>query len=170
MKGYVLMEIGCVFRWKDFPFQKDGETKDRWFIYLGESKSDPLETNDHLIQVIIPTTTANVDLYAEWGDRNNRPHVIFDDKRGFGFACTCVLDLLHEPQALSKQDFNKYIAEGGIQEKGKISHEYLKFVYEAICSPVSGYSMKVKKDIRQNLNTAGITGLTMPSSPLRNRR
>jgi len=38
------MKTGSVFLWENYPLQKDGKSKDRWFVYLGETKPDPLET------------------------------------------------------------------------------------------------------------------------------
>ena len=69
------MKTGSVFCWKNYPFQKDGEPKDRWFVYLGEIKPDPLETNPELVAIIAPTTTAQVEFYEGGRERCAHPHV-----------------------------------------------------------------------------------------------
>jgi len=37
------MRVGDIYIWHSFPHQKDGEVKDRWFLFLGEVRNDPFD-------------------------------------------------------------------------------------------------------------------------------
>lgn len=163
------MKPGSVFLWENYPFQKDGESKNRWFVYLGETKPDPLETDPNMINIIAPTTTALVEFYEESRERHAHPHIKFEPLPKMGFTHVCILDLFYSPESSSRAVFQKYIDRGEIQVKGAISEGFLREIYEKICSPSSNtaYSQKLKLDIYHNLNAIGITGLSRPE---RNRR
>ena len=165
------MRIGNVFCWKNYPFQKDGETKDRWFICLGETKPDPLETNPELIAIIAPTTTAQVEYYEEGQERHTHPYIRFEPMPEMGFTRSCVLDLFYSPESPSKAVFQNYFNKGEIQTVGEIPENFLRAIYEKICSPsyMTAYSPKLKRDIHDNLNTIGITGLPLPERHKRKR-
>ena len=156
------MKTGSVFCWKNYPFQKDGEPKDRWFVYLGETKPDPLETNPELIAIIAPTTTAQVEFYEEGRERCARPYVKFEPLPELGFTRVCILDLSYSPESSSRAVFQRYINEGEILEKGALPQNALREIYEKICTAQSAYSPKLKLDIHNNLNVIGITGLSLP--------
>ena len=158
------MKTGSVFLWENYPFQKDGKPKDRWFVYLGETKPDPLETNPDLIAIIAPTTTALADFYEEGRERRLHPHIKFEPLPEFGFTHVCVLDLSYSPESSSKAVFQRYVNKGEIQVKGAIPASSLREIYGKICSPSSNsfYSYRLKLDIHHNLNAIGITGLPLP--------
>lgn len=165
------MQVGCVFLWGNYPFQKDGEVKNRWFIYLGESKSDPLETDEALIFVIAPTTTSLLDFYEEGCERCKHPYVRFEPLPEHGFTHPCVLDLAYPPAFLTRADFRSFMERGEIHEKGNLFAHDLKLIYEKLCSSSgSAYSYKLKQDIRSNLNALGITGLPQPVRKARKRK
>ena len=163
------MRTGSVFLWENYPFQKDGKPKNRWFVYLGETKPDPFETDPNLIAVIAPTTTAQAELYEEGQERHARPYIKFDPLPELGFTHTCILDLSYSPESSSKAVFQRYVDIGEIQLKGSIPESSLRKIFEKICSPYSAYSYKLKLDIHRNLNTIGITSLSLPERPGRRR-
>jgi len=37
------MRVGDIYIWHFYPHQKDGEVKDRWFLFLGEVRNDPFD-------------------------------------------------------------------------------------------------------------------------------
>jgi hypothetical protein len=155
------MRPGSVFLWKNYPFQEDREVKNRWFICLGEEKSDPLETNAELIFIIAATTTSQVEFYEEYRERGAHPHIKFDPRPDLGFTSSCILDLFFEPDVLAKAAFQKYVNQGEIEEKGLLSEAELRNVYEKICSS-SAYSPILKKTIQHNFRAVGIAGLAEP--------
>jgi hypothetical protein len=161
------MEIGGVFTWENYPNATDNKIKRRWFVYLGETKEDPFVKDDWKIYIIAITTTTQEQYYLDGGERHNNPHIKFKQEYGFGFASECILDLSFQPESSSRSIFLQNIRNGNIKQKGVISAEILKQIYDKICLS-RAYSYKIKQDIHQNLNANGIKGLSQP--PLRRRR
>ncbi|GHV31028.1 hypothetical protein FACS1894167_12750 [Synergistales bacterium] len=106
---------------ENYPYQKDHEVKDRWFVYLGEEKSDPLESNEELIRVIAVTTTAQIERYEAPDKRFERPHVKFEPRPDLRFTAPCVLDLSFNPDVLTKANFMKFMNQ--IEKKGGFQKE-----------------------------------------------
>jgi hypothetical protein len=48
------MRVGDIYIWHSYPHQKDGEVKDRWFLFLGEVRNDPFD-DDSAVYVVFPT-------------------------------------------------------------------------------------------------------------------
>jgi len=133
------MEIGTVFKWINYPEQRDGITKDRWFVYLGTSSklSTPLN-------VFIFTTTSKTKNF----------------KAGeFGFDVDCILDVFFFQNNWTLGEFEKYKKYFDI--KGKISNEKLKIIYGKILKENSIQKI-IKIDIKTNLNNIRIFGLERP--------
>jgi hypothetical protein len=69
------MDIGGVFTWKNYPSQRDGIIKTRWFICLGRVNDNPLETNDNLILLLAHTATTQLHYYGAGEERHMRPYM-----------------------------------------------------------------------------------------------
>lgn len=148
------METGTVFKWINYPKQKDGITKDRWFVYLGTSSilSKPLN-------VFIFTTTSKTNLYEPWDKRENKKNTINFKAGEFGFDVDCILDVFYFQNNWTLGEFEKY--KDNFDIKGKISDEKLKIIYEKILKENSIQKI-IKTDIRRNLNDIRIFGLKKP--------
>lgn len=145
------MKPGDVFWWKEFPFRrKGGETKPRWFIYLGDSGifSQP-------VFAFICTTTTQIDDFKRGGNRENHQRYFF--KKGeFPFEAECILDFDEPPFAdITKEDLEK---NPNIEIRGTLSPRVMREIYEGIYN-CRLYSPRVKRDVRESLNLVGITSL-----------
>lgn len=148
------MDTGTVFKWINYPKQRDGTIKDRWFVYLGTSSilSEPLN-------VFIFTTTSKKNLYEPWDKRENKKNTINFKAGEFGFDVDCILDVFYFQNNWTLGEFEKY--KDNFDIKGKISDEKLKIIYEKILKENSIQKI-IKTDIRRNLNDIRIFGLKKP--------
>jgi hypothetical protein len=148
------METGTVFKWINYPKQRDGITKDRWFVYLGTSSilSKPLN-------VFIFTTTSKTNLYEPWDKRENKKNTISFKAGEFGFDVDCILDVFYFQNNWTLGEFEQY--KDNFDIKGKISDEKLKIIYEKILKE-NRIQKIIKTDIRRNLNDIRIFGLKKP--------
>jgi hypothetical protein len=147
------MKVGTVFIWRDFPFQRDGIVKDRYFIYLGKSR-DP----DNPIMVFLFTATSQVHYYEEWGSRTGHNYIKFKSGQ-YCFTEDCIVDVDSIYNNLKETDFLNHTED--IEEKTVLTEFTLKRIYNLILK--SKYiSMKIKQDIHTNYNFDGITGLKNP--------
>ena len=80
--------IGTVFKWINFPFQDDGEIKNRYFIYFGRSGFGVEPIMFHLF-----TTSTQLRHYhpVAGSRRNNRFFKFVADQ--YGFSSDCILDV-----------------------------------------------------------------------------
>jgi hypothetical protein len=148
------MEIGTVFKWINYPKQRDGITKDRWFVYLGTSSIVVKPLN-----VFIFTTTSQINLYESGNKRENKKNTIYFKAGDFGFDLDCILDVFNFQNNWTIEEFEKYKDNFDIKEK--VSDEKLKIIYEKILKENSIQKI-IKTDIRRNLNSIGIFGLKGP--------
>lgn len=155
------VKVGDVFIWKDYPYQADQQVKRRWFVCLGEVKEDPLETDSRLVQIIAPTTTTQTGHYLSDGHREGHPVVLFSRASGYGFTTDCLLDLGMEPAVWQRAEVESKHREGKILVKGTLPDKVLRDIYFKVCASRS-YAPKLKRQIKANLNAAGITGLLNP--------
>lgn len=155
------MNVGDVFLWKKYPYNKEGISKPRWFVYLGEYREteDPLDEITP-VMIIAPTTTSQLHYYVPGEPREKHPYVRFTPQEGFGFASECILDLHVSDIVIEKIIFRNCERAGNIVLKGILDDQKLREIYKKIYSS-SGYSPKLKRQIRQNFNHAGITGLPL---------
>jgi len=153
------MNVGDVFLWDKYPYNAEGEHKARWFVFLGEYKESPDPFDDTApVMIIAPTTTTQLPYYEPGESRAGHPHIRFYPDEGFGFTSECILDLAYADVVVRKTDFQKQEGSGRIEGKGHLTTARLKAIYEKIHDS-RGYSPKLKHQIRENLNNAGITGL-----------
>ncbi|MDD4439803.1 MAG: hypothetical protein PHS04_17480 [Tissierellia bacterium] len=152
------MVIGDVFVWEQYPYNYEGKQKRRWFIYLGAYRytPDPLNS-DYPVMIIAPTTTTQTHYYEIGSSRSTHPHVRFKPEENFGFSAECVLDLAIE-NIVAEHILMKAEKDGQIEIKGNLPHTKLREIYTKICDS-QGYSPIAKRQIRDNLNRAGVTGL-----------
>ena len=148
------MDIGTVFKWINYPKQRDGITKDRWFVYLGTSSilSKPLN-------VFIFTTTSKTNLYEPWDKRENNKNTLKFKAGEFGFDVDCILDVFYFQNNWTLEEFEKY--KDNFDIKGKVSDDKLKIIYEKILKEPTIQKI-IKTDIRINLNNIRIYGLKKP--------
>ncbi|GAB6280224.1 MAG: hypothetical protein STSR0007_02830 [Thermovirga sp.] len=164
------MNVGDVFLWDQYPHNTEGEHKARWFIYLGEFKESPDPFDDTVpVMIIAPTTTTQLHYYEPGESRAGHPHIRFTPKEGFGFTSECILDLAKADVVVRKTNFQKQEESGRIEGKGHLTTARLKEIYGKIYDS-RGYSPKLKHQIRENLNNAGVAGLPELRRRRKNRR
>lgn len=149
------MDIGSVFRWDDYPKQKDGEVKARWFIYLGLSSilSNPQNV------FLLPSTT-QTKLYKKGGRRQNHKNIKRFKKGSCGFEDETIVDMNFFENNWIFSEFSKY--RNKIVVKGMVSNCHLKQLYDLILDSDEYIERIVIIDIRRNLNSIGIFNLKMP--------
>jgi hypothetical protein len=148
------LKPGTVFRWNKFPFPKyGGETKARWFIYLGDSGllSTPILAH-------ICTTTTSLADFGPGGNRLNHRFLLIKKTQHPFFDEDCILDFDEEPYSREKSIL---LGNPDIETKGELDRETLKTIYRGILKSRQ-YSPRVILDIHTSLNQAGITGLQKP--------
>ena len=146
------MYIGQLFSWNNFPYSKEGNLKPRLFILLGKSNIFFPPIAAYLI-----TLTSQTQHYEPNNYREKNTIVRF--KKGeFNLDMESVIDLDH--------DIYDFILESEIQNNkdikiiDQISNVKLKLIYGKLL--LTGISKKIKNDIHQCLNSAGVTGLKRP--------
>ena len=148
------MKPGTVFRWREFLYPKfGGESKARWFIYLGDT--GPFSTP---ILAHICTTTTSLDDFEPGGNRANHRHLFIKRARYPFFDEDCILDYDEEPYSSKKEVLE---SNPEIEVKGELDQNCMKDIYYGIWKS-NYYSPKVVLDIHSSLNQIGITGLRKP--------
>lgn len=149
------MEVGDVFicgKFDDMSIVDTGK-KRWWCIFLGESNS----LDSPSIFCYFHHTTTQLEHYRPSGDRHS--HSVLWIKEGqWGFAENCLIDFESSPFSKPRSFFSKGQQ---IEVKGKVTEEGLRRIYDKIINSGS-YPPKVKKDIFESFNRAGITGLRKP--------
>ena len=146
------MQIGRLFLWNNFPYPKDNSQKTRLFIFLGKS-------NIFLPPIVayIITFTSQTQHYNPSSDREKNTIVKFKEGE-FSLDKDSVADL--------DNDFFDFILESEINTCSdikiisQVTNEKLKLIYKKLLQ--TGISKKIKCDIHQCLNSAGVTGLKRP--------
>lgn len=156
------MRFADVVLWKDFPFQRDGIVKRRWFVCLGEFKecADPFDTM-YPILMILGTTTTQLDYYADFEKRNNHPIVRFSPDETNGFEAECILDLSFI-KSFEKGLFAKFEERGDIEVVGHLSEEVMKKIYAAGIKS-SFLSHSLKDTLYKSYTREGFVGLEKPA-------
>lgn len=147
------MNVGTVFRWKEFPSPRDGDVKPRWFIYLGDA--------GHFSQVLLAyicTTTTQIHPFQAKGDRSSHDHFFFKKSPNSPFDEDCILDFDEPPHTPRKSILEN---NPNIEEKGKLDEQTLRMIYARLCKS-SAYSKVILRDIHDSFNKAEITGLKRP--------
>ncbi len=149
------LEVGTVFRWDHFPLPRyGGETKPRWFIYLGET--GPFS---QIAIIYLATTTTQKDHFEVGGDRYRHDFLRFERKQYPVFEEDCILDFDDAPYSIEKDSFLK--AKDDITKQGTLREETLRMIYKRFL--LSGSCSKmVMNDIHNSYNKAGIKGLKKP--------
>lgn len=146
------MQLGSVFIWNNFPFREEGKAKNRYFVYFGESHYP-----DNPVKVFLITTTSRIYHYEEEGARKSHNYYRF--KAGsFGFIEESILDV-DSYYDIDKKSLEKN--KENIEEKGQLPEHILKDIYNLILQS-KNISIKVKQDIHDSYNCAGITGVKRP--------
>lgn len=147
------MDVGTVFRWKDFPYPRYGdEIKPRWFIYLG--KTGPFSNP---VYAYLPTTTTQLHRFEPGGQCCTHSHKKFSA----GTTCfdeDCIIDFDSRPYVL---DHAELIDNSNIDIRGKLNDEDLKYIYAQILRSAH-YSPAILRDIHTSFNNSGITGIRKP--------
>lgn len=149
------LEIDTVFRWDHFPLPRyGGETKPRWFIYLGET--GPFS---QIAIIYLATTTTQKAHFEAGGDRHHHDYFRFETKQFKVFEEDCILDFDEAPYPIEKDRFIK--AMGDVTNKGTLREETLRMIYNRFS--LSGFCSKmVIRDMHDSYNKAGIMGLKKP--------
>jgi len=148
------MEIGTVFKWKNYPKPHDGFIKDRWFVYFGTTGILSIYQN-----VFIFTTTGETDLYKKGNRREKHKNILYFKAGEFGFETDCILDSFFFQNNWSTVEFDT--CKNDFEIKGKLSNEKLKDCYNKLLNEDSIQTI-IKKDIRRNLNSIEIYDLKIP--------
>lgn len=147
------LEVGDIFTWENFPYPITGEIKRRWFVYFGDD-------GIFGIYVYIFTTTTNFN-------RQDEDSIIF--KKGeYSFIEDCILNIGIDGynKILTKEDIEKYINNGDINKKSKLTENKIREIYNKVLKS-KRLSRKIKIFIHDALNRHGIKGLKMPPKRIR---
>ncbi|MBN1294538.1 MAG: hypothetical protein JXB48_22055 [Candidatus Latescibacteria bacterium] len=151
-----MFKVGDVFIWDNFPYKHDpnSEIKKRYFIYLGKTKAfvDP-------VYLYIVTGTTQKQYYNKDGTRKQHLTMVIP-ARNYGFPEDTIIDLtfgffenLTEGQMIShKHD---------IVVIGQLPEDRLRQLYNLILKETH-ITKKIKFDIHNSFNLAGISGLKKP--------
>ena len=147
------MRVGTVIKWNDFKDgRKGGDTKSRWFIYLGDSGYFSVQ-----LLIYICTTTTNESDFQKGGKRENHSYKRFLASNT-PFDEDCILDFDESPFSYTKEIFER---NPDIEEKGFLDNNTLISVYKGILKS-KAYSKKIILDIHNSLNMIGLENLKKP--------
>jgi len=150
------VDVGTVFTWDKFPYpgELNSPIKRRWFVYLGRSS-----TFNNPVYIYIITATTQLRHYESYNNRSNHLCIRFDAGR-FGFEQKCILDIDGGfYSSITEERFNYY--KSSCIKKGRFDENTLRGVYNLLIK--SQYiSKRIKRDIHESLNMAGITQLKQP--------
>jgi len=149
----VTLDVGTVFRWKDFPEPRSGEVKARWFIYLGDSG-----LFSQVLIAYLCTTTTQIHHFKAGGNRSTHDHHLFRKSPDSPFEEDCILDFDERPHALAKSTLEN---NSDIESKGKLNEQTLRMIYNRILKS-RFYSKIILRDIHESFNKTGIAGLKKP--------
>ena len=114
------LDIGTIFRWDNFPLPRyGGETKPRWFIYLGET--GPFS---QIAIIYLATTTTQKAHFETNGDRCHHDFFRFEARQFSEFEEDCILDFNEAPYPIEKDKFLK--AQCDITNKGTLKEETMR--------------------------------------------
>ncbi len=150
------MDIGTVFTWDKFPYLRECNSliKRRWFVHLGHSSAF-----NNPVYIYIITTTTQLQHYESCNNRSNHLYIRFDAGR-FGFEQKCILDIdggFYSSITEEKFSYYKFLC----VKKGKFDDNTLRGVYNLLIKS-QHISKKIKQDIHESLNLAGIIHLNQP--------
>jgi len=151
----LILHVGTVFRWNRFPSPRyGGETKARWFIYLGETGQF-----SQIASVYLCTTTTKADHFKTGGSRERHSHFKFEVRQFPEFEKDCILDFDDPPQPIEKTNLlNK---SEDIDVRGRLSGDIIRMIYKRYLQSGS-CSKRVLLDIHESINRDGISGLKKP--------
>ncbi|GAB1351856.1 MAG TPA: hypothetical protein PKC25_03260 [Candidatus Rifleibacterium sp.] len=143
------MQPGDVIYWHDFQLQKDGEVKNRYFLYLG--KSSVTETP---VLVNLITTTSKLSHYASGGDREKNLVFRIDRNKYPFFTTDCLIDLNIGYQNVTQDTLNS----SQVEIVGKFDLHDLSTIFNRL---VDAESVPVKRlrEIRMRLEEVECKGL-----------
>ena len=148
-----MLTAGDVFVWRRFPDVRDvgSRIKDRWFICLGFTTQIAPP-----VFVFLSTTTTQTRHYDRGGSRAG--NIVLRFAAGeFGFPEDCLVDLSEPPYDYDIQ----LLAADDISVEGRLDQNHLRRLYDCVLKS-RVFPRKVKSDIHNSLNLAGITGLARP--------
>jgi hypothetical protein len=149
------LKIGDVIWWHNFPYQKAGNTKPRWFIYLGRSS---LITSP--VFLYLCTTTTQLQHFESSGNRSNHACKRFNVNQFPIFQQDCILDYDEDVYTLLEEkliEFKANIEIKGTLDKDTMRNIYKQFLRSDVCS------LMMLIDLHDSFNRDGITGLKRPS-------
>lgn len=155
-----MFDIGAVLFWKNNVFQSDNVTKDRYFIYLGNSSVYSFQMN------IYTVTTTSRTRYYEPGGYRERDRCITIRAGTFGFPKDSVDDVnLHDMPFYQETNLE---AASDIRQVGKVDYKTLKAIYQLVMI-FPKVPPREKQDIYSCFVNSGIKGLEKPKQPKRGR-
>jgi len=142
------MRAGTLILWDNYPDQRDGQIKPRYFIYLGKVDNYPIMAN-------LTYITTQKQYYEEYGDRCS--HSILRAAEGrFNLPKDSIIDfdmlVSHDHATFDEDDNISALYEFTDQEIRSILWEKVKS---------SKISKIVKRDIREAFSFIGVTGLRL---------
>jgi hypothetical protein len=105
------------------------------------------------------TTTTNLRDFEPGGKREHHTTCLFKTASPDSpFDEDCILDIDEGPYSLPEAQISN---NKDIEIKGKIGEQDMRMIYNRVVRS-HRFSNRVKRDIHQSFNDAGITGLRMP--------
>jgi len=148
-----MFDLGEVLLWKDFPLQRDGWVKNRYFIYIGNSPIFSVPANWYGI-----STTTRYEYYATGAEREGNNHIIIEES-SYGFPSKSIVDVDKWFEGYYMETLQQNINK--ITIIGRLDNTKLIEIYKLIFK--SGQiSMKIKTDIYECYKNNSITGIEKP--------
>jgi hypothetical protein len=149
-----MIKTGQIIYWSDFPLQKDGNLKGRYFLYLGISS-----IFDTPILVNLITTTSQIHYYKS-GAKREKAVVFFINRNKYSFFTTdCLIDFNLGYQTVNQDT----LMTANIEVKGEFSLEDLTVIFNKLIRAGS-VQIKSLREIRQRLEEIGCKNLAIVKS------
>ena len=117
------IKSGDVILWHGFPYQRDEEIKDRWFVYIGRTGKFDIPFLYYL-----QTTTTQKDAFTT-GNRKDHKTVKLA-KGETPFAKDCLIDLTELPQKMTLEMDLKFCAD--FEYKGRLPDNKIREILKVL--------------------------------------
>lgn len=151
------MRLGDVFVWTNYPNPRDGNIKDRWFVFLGETgPADP-----DPVTVVYQTTTTRFDHY-EAHERRAGCSVVRFEPESSPFDAPCLIDLGSFPPEVRPRKILEDAADDLVL-KGTLDLKIVREIYDKLADSQK-WPRNAIMIVRASLERAGMTALKKPKS------
>ena len=152
----MILPVGTVLKYNDYPHGDDGEVKPYWFVVMGRTSFLHQPQYYFLFK-----TTAQYQYYKSDGERINSHHKLLKCDVYTFFERDCYIDFdLPIFDRHTVEEVDSLINTGKIELRGRLEKILPELYHLSIKG--AGASFKVKELLHSSFNTDGVTGLRKP--------